>query len=348
MIEINPSQEDIEIFKEERTTHPITRIRKRMDVLWLKSNGLTHKEIAKLSNVSINIVTKYLKMYKEGGIEEIRQVNYYQPQSQLIEFKSLLEAHFEKYPPASIKQAMNEIEQLTGLKRSETQIRKFLTKTLGLKRRKVACVPAKADLQKQEDFKKKALEPRLKEAKEGKRKVYFVDAAHFVLTPFLGFLWSITRIFIKAPAGRKRFSVLGALDAITHQLYTVTDEAYINAQSVCQLLIQIAQDNVGVPITLILDNARYQKCRIVWQLAEQLNIELLYIPPYSPNLNLIERLWKFVKNQCLYSRYYSDFELFKAAISDCLANSHTKYKTQLDSLLSLNFQTFNKSQFMDV
>lgn len=262
MIKINPSKEDIEIFKEERITHKIPKIRKRMDVLWLKYNGLCHKNISKLSNVSINMVTKYLKMYNEGGVEKIRQVNFYRPQSQLIEFKSLLEAHFEKHPPASIKQAMNEIEQLTGLKRSETQIRQFLTKTLNLKRRKVACVPAKADLQEQEEFKKKVLEPRLKQAKKGERKVYFVDAAHFVLAPFLGFLWSVTRIFIKAPAGRKRFSVLGALDAITHQLYTVTDEAYINAQSVCQLFIKIAQDNVDIPITVILDNARYQKCRL--------------------------------------------------------------------------------------
>jgi transposase len=319
-----------------------------MDVLWLKHNGLCHQKIAKLSNVSINVVTKYLKMYNEGGVERIRQVNFYRPQSQLVEFKSLLEEHFEKPPVASIKQAMEEIEKLTGLKRSETQIRQFLTKTLNLKRRKVAGVPAKADLQKQAEFKKKVLEPKLEQAKEGKRKVYFVDAAHFVLSPFLGFLWSAARIFIKAPAGRKRFSVLGALDAITHQLYTVTDEAYINAQSVCQLLIKIAQDNVDIPITLILDNARYQKCQMVWQLADKLHIELLYIPPYSPNLNLIERLWKFVKNQCLYSRYYSDFELFKTAISDCLANTHTIHKTKLDSLLSLNFQTFEESQFMDV
>jgi hypothetical protein len=72
------------------------------------------------------------------------------------------------------------------------------------------------------------LEPRLEEAKKGKRKVFFVDAAHFVLAPFLGYLWSFTRLFIKAPAGRKRFNVIGALDAITHELLTITNDAYIN------------------------------------------------------------------------------------------------------------------------
>ncbi len=63
-----------------------------------------------------------------------------------------------------------------------------------------------------------------------------------------------------------------------------------------------------LPIVLILDNARYQKCQIVWLLACELNIELLYLPSYSPNLNLIERLWKFVKKKCLYSIYYADFK----------------------------------------
>ena len=132
--------------------------------------------------------------------------------------------------------------------------------------------------------------------------MFFVDAAHFVLAPFLGYLWSFTRLFLKAPAGRKRFNVLGALDAITHELITITNDSYINAQSFCDLLWQISKLNLDVPITLILDNARYQKCKIVWELAELLNIELLYLPPYSPNLNIIERLWKFVKKQCLYSR----------------------------------------------
>ncbi len=156
-------------------------------------------------------------------------------------------------------------------------------------------VPSKADPSVQESFKKKELEPRLAEAQQGERAVFFIDAAHFVLAPVLGFLWSFARLFIKAPAGRQRFNVLGALNAMTHELIMVTNQSYINAISVCDLLSKIAALNLDVPITLVLDNARYQKCRLVQELALSLNIELLYIPPYSPNLNLIERLWKFVK-----------------------------------------------------
>lgn len=165
----------------------------------------------------------------------------------------------------------------------------------------------------------------------------------FVLAPFLGMLWCFARMFIRAPAGRQRFNVLGALNAITHELITVTNDTYINADSVCELLRRLAALPLGCPITLVLDNARYQKCRVVQALAATLQIELLYLPPYSPNLNLIERLWKFVKRKCLYSIYYANFKDFKEAITACLAQTHTTYKQELDTLLTLRFQTFDKS-----
>jgi len=192
------------------------------------------------------------------------------------------------------------------------------------------------------------LQPRLDEACAGKRTVFFVDAAHFVLAPFLGYLWSACRLFIKAPSGRQRLNVLGALDAVSHKLITVVNDSYINAQSVCDLLLKIYQLNLQNPVTIVLDNARYQHCKIVMALAEQLKIELLFLPPYSPNLNLIERLWKFVKKQCLYSKYYDQFTPFKQAIINCLSQTHSTYKHELDSLLTLKFQTFQQSQFLSL
>jgi transposase len=163
------------------------------------------------------------------------------------------------------------------------------------------------------------------------------------LAPFLGFLWALVRVFIKAPSGRQRFNVLGALNALTHEVITVTHESYINAECVCALLMKLAEFPLGVPIMLILDNARYQRCQIVQECAAALGIELLYLPPYPPNLNLIERLWKFVKKKCLYSKYYENFALFKEAITDCLGKVETEYKKELETLLTLNFQDFKKA-----
>lgn len=183
--------------------------------------------------------------------------------------------------------------------------------------------------------------PRVEEAQAAKRHLLFMDAAHFVLQPFLGYLWCFVRVFIQASSGRQRFNVLAVLDACTHQIITVTNDSSINAESVCALLSKLRHAFTdGLPITIVLDNARYQHCRHVIAHAAALEIELLFLPPYSPNLNLIERLWRFVRKTTLASEYFEAFPAFKAAIQDCLDHTQTKYKQDLQTLLVLKFQTF--------
>jgi transposase len=171
--------------------------------------------------------------------------------------------------------------------------------------------------------------------------VLFVDAAHFVYGPFLGFLWCLARLFVPGPSGRKRYNVLAALNAITHEIIRVANGTYINAETVCALLRQVASAGLPGPITLVLDNARYQRCELVQALARSLRIELLYLPGYSPNLNLIERLWKYVKKQCLGSRHLPTYEEFTEAIDAGLDGLATEHKQQMDTLLTLNFQLFD-------
>jgi DDE superfamily endonuclease len=187
---------------------------------------------------------------------------------------------------------------------------------------------------------KTKLQPRLRQAQRGDRTVLFVDAAHFVYGPFLGYLWCLVRLFVPGPSGRKRYNVLAALNAVTHEVLRVANHSYINAESVGCLLGQIAASGLPRPITLVLDNARYQRCELVQSLARSLRIELLFLPSYSPNLNLIERLWKFVKKECLASRPLPDYETFTQAIDDCLNSLRTKYQGLMKTLLTLNFQTY--------
>ena len=126
---------------------------------------------------------------------------------------------------------------------------------------------------------------------------------------------------------------------MTHRLVRVTNHDYINAESVCAVRA-VAAASVGLPITLVLDNARYQKCAVVQALASSLGIELLYLPGYSPNLNLIERLWRFVRKQSLDSIYYEDFARFTAAIDQCLGDLPTVHKGEMATLMTPKFQTF--------
>jgi len=190
------------------------------------------------------------------------------------------------------------------------------------------------------------LQPKLAEAKANKRVVYFADAAHFVLGAFVSILWSLHRIFVPTSSGRQRYNVLGCINAVTHELVTVCNTSYINALSVIELLEKIYEKhkNDAIPISIFLDNAKYQRCKIVQNRAIELGIELVFLPSYSPNLNLIERLWKWIKKDCLNCKYYETFENFKNAIDNSLNKVNNGLaKKELDSLLTLNFQLFNNS-----
>ena len=185
------------------------------------------------------------------------------------------------------------------------------------------------------------------EARGGKRSVYFVDASHFVLASFLGWVWCFLRLHVRAASGRQRYNVLGALNAVTHELVTEINTTYITATSVCALLHKIAALGGSVPVTLVLDNARYQRCALVQDAAKQLGIELLFLPSYSPNLNLIERLWKFVKKEVLNSRHHQDFKTFQGAIDGCLADLPTKHREKLATLMTHNFQTWDNVSILN-
>ena len=137
--------------------------------------------------------------------------------------------------------------------------------------------------------------------------------------------------------------MLGALNAVTHEVITVCNSTYINSEAVTELLFKLRKRflETGIPISIVLDNAAYQRCYQVEYLANLMEIELVFMPPYSPNLNLIERLWKFVKNKCVYGRDYDSFEGFSKAIQGCTEMAHVDYKSELTSLLTWNFQSFS-------
>lgn len=183
----------------------------------------------------------------------------------------------------------------------------------------------------------------MKEAEQGKRQVFFVDAAHFVFSAMLGYLWTKVRRFVKGAHGRKRFNVLGAINPFTLTLIYEVNDKYVNAETVCKLLRQIKKRGFKHPVSLILDNARYQRCRLVQDLAESLGIELLFLPSYSPNLNLIERYWKYLKGKLFRCRSLEKFEVFCVSILDILEDCSKKRKQELETLLAPNFQIFDKT-----
>lgn len=200
----------------------------------------------------------------------------------------------------------------------------------------------------QAKFLDEELKPKLEAALAGNGHVFFVDAAHFVLGTFVCCLWSVTRIFVRAASGRQRFNVLGAWNAVTRKLIAVTNTTVVNTATMCELLRKIAAQGLSGSITLVLDNARYQRNAVVQDLAKELGITLLFLPSYSPNLNLIERLWKFIKRRSLYGRYHPTFAGFRAAIEETIDGLSTTHADKLETLMTLNFQQFQDVSLMPV
>lgn len=350
MIVLELTEEQLDELYKEATENSCARARKKCWVVYLKGKGHAHQEIADVVRVEGDTVTDYLRKYRDGGLPGLLAEHYRKPKGQLDAHAERLKEVFKKQPPHTVNQAIEVIEQETGVRLKPSACRAFLRK-LGLKCRRCGLVPGKApndekQRQAQQEFHDQKLQPRLEEAKQGQRTVLFVDAAHFVMGAFLGMLWCFVRQLLPSSSGRKRHNVLGAYDPIRHEVVTLTNDTVVNQETFCALLDKIASvyANTGLPITLVLDNARYQKCQSVFDKAKALGIELLYLPAYSPNLNLIERLWRFVKKQVLYSTYYDKFATFKESINACLRDLGTRFKSKMETLMTLKFQLFSESE----
>ncbi len=183
MIRIDFTDQELREINRLRYEHAHPRVRQRMEVLWLKSHGLEHQEICLLAGVSSKTLRRYLKLFQVGGIEKLAELNFYAPTSELERYRFQLERYFREHPPATLNEAAAKIQELTGLKRSPSAVGRFL-KALGMTPRRVGAIPSKADPEQQEHFRINELEPRLEEAKQGKRAIFLSMLLTLSWVPF--------------------------------------------------------------------------------------------------------------------------------------------------------------------
>lgn len=314
----------------------------------MKSLGFVHQDIANLIGCCRNTVGNYLALYEDTGFEGLKVLNYRKPKSQLDTHNAKVEASFRETPPRSVREAAERIKKLVRIERSAGRIRQYLHR-LGMKPRRTGQIPSKADPVKQRRYHDEVLQPLLSKAQKGECHVLFMDSVHFVLAAFVAIVWCFERTFVKTSPGRFRLNVIGAINATTYKLTALYNTTYITADTVVELLERIAKEYAGLPVHIFLDNARYQHCQFVKETASRLGISLEFLPPYSPNLNIIERLWKFVKAQVLAATYFPDADSFQRAIVNFLNQLHTKsMKKELSTRLSHNFQLFDHAQNLTV
>ena len=341
LIQLNLSEDEIRALNYKRFRESQTLIQKRFHAIYLKSTmQISNEYIANILDSHRNSVDSWVHIYMEGGIEGLSTLHYKPRESELVQYTEQIKEAVSNDYIQTTSEFSHRIFKLTGISRGLTQVRKFMHK-IGFKHRQTGHIPSKADPVKQYEWKEKTLDPAIKEAENGKCYLFFCDAAHFVLAPFICKVWSLTRKFVKASAGRNRINVLGAVDAVTKEVITMINNTFIDAEVIVAFLYQLKETHLDKPIKIVLDNARYQHCKAVMEAATNLGIELLFLPPYSPNLNIIERLWKFTKKKILYGKYYENHILFHLAIRDFFDSVSVNYKTDLEKLLSLNFQLFD-------
>ena len=340
------SKADFELARYEKEHGHHSKIRKRMAMLYLIHEGYSRGLIAHIIDVNPNTITCWVKSYISGGINSLRTLHYEGQKSILHEHKESIIQHLNTEKPISLNQIQALIERHTGIGRSLTQINYFIRTHLGIKRRKIQPLPggklSLAELvDKQELFLTETLHPLLKRASDGEIEVFFCDAVHPVQGFHSAYIYSSEPCYLRSAHGRNRFNMLSAIHAISHQLLTIYGGKYVNAETTVELLELVKEFYPNQKLFFIMDNARYQRCKYVQEFAEKHQIKLVFLPAYSPNLNLIERLWKFMKKQVTAGKYYADKESFENAFKEFLYQIEIGiHDDALSSLLSLNFQTF--------
>ncbi len=254
-----------------RFHHPHPRRQLKMEALSLKSQGLGPEAICRLCAIAKTTFSRDLYEDRAGGIDTLKEVSLHQRQSQLAAYRTSREADVRQRPPATVAEAAARIAALTGLERGPTQVRQCC-KSLGMKPRNVGPLPAKAAVRAPETVKTEQRDPRLAEAKSGQRVVCFLEAAPVGFAPFLGLGWCGERLCVTAPSGRQRLNVLAALNATTREMFSVKPLTSITSETVCEFLRLWVGAHGGVPSTIVLDNARSQRCALVQSLAQSLGI----------------------------------------------------------------------------
>lgn len=325
-----------------RAVHRVCKNKKHADriktILYLNM-GDSFQEIAQRLILDDSTLRNYYMEYQSGGVKGLLRDAYQGGTSQLsCEQLQRLEQHLEAHTYLYAKEVGAYISTTFGIEYTVSGTKALLHR-LNFVHKKPKHFPSKADRSEQEKFIEQY--ETLKKNKNPTDKIYFMDGTHPMHNSQLAYGWikKGKEKFIKANTGRMRVNINGAYNIEEHKVIVRQDES-INAQSTVALLEQILQEQPQGILYIISDNARYYRCQYTQDfLLKNQRIQFLYLPPYSPNLNLIERLWKFMKETITYNKYYEFFAVFRQKIIEFFDTIEI-YKNELENLMTEKFQLF--------
>jgi transposase len=309
----------------------------KLKAILMLDDGFSCLEVGKILLLDDDTIRTYRSIYLNQGVSSLLQDNNKGRTSFLsVEQLDALEKHITEHTYMDSKGIVAWIEKQFSISYSATGINALL-KRLGFVYKKPVLTPCKANLEKQEEFVIQYKE--LKENLAQEDQIYFMDGVHPQHNTIAHYGWikkGKTK-HLKTNNGRKRTNINGALNLQTKELIYVEDER-INSQTMIALLVLMLEKQKQGKIYIVLDNARYYHSIIVKEfLKEHPRIILKFLPPYSPNLNIIERLWKILKKKVVYNKFYLKFDDFRKKVIDFLKNEIWKQK-EFENILTDNFQ----------
>ena len=320
----------------------------RIKTILLLNDGWRYEQIAKALLLDDATLRRYLKLYQDEGLDALVENRYKGKNAKLTEEQcAALKAHLEEIIYLSAKPIVAYVAQSFGVNYTPEGLTHLLHR-LGFVYKKTKPVPGKADPEKQKAF----LEAyhQLKEQKGPHDRIYFMDGAHPNHNAMPAYGWIAKGVIKEIPTNtaRQRINFNGAIDISDFDL-VIREDPTLNAQSTIALFKQIEDKNpLAEVIYVIADNAPYYRSKLIKEHLQDSKIKIIFLPSYSPNLNLIERLWKFFHKTVQYNQYYSTFDRFKEVSLNFFANIKDHHHA-LRSLLTENFQIIglnvSQSQF---
>ena len=316
----------------------------KLSVLVMLDEGMTQETVAISLGISLRTVSACKKKYDTDGLDKYLDKHYVPYEGKLSDEQlARLEEVVEAGLYSTCAQVAPWIEQQYDIRYSESAVRAILTK-LGFVYKKTLAVPGGAGPLEQALFLEN-MEPFLAEIDPSSEVVYFMDGVHPQHNTRSDYAWIKKGQDKEVPSntGRNRLNLHGAMNAHRPEEVVVVEAETINAQSTQQLLEQLRDKHPNMEVYIFADNARYYYNRKIKEgLEANPRMHIIHLPPYAPNLNLIERLWKFMRKKVINLHYYPKFEDFRAAIRHFF--EHLKqYKEELSTLMKPNFQRFSLS-----
>ena len=323
-------------------------IHRRINALLLLDDGWTAERVAEALFIDAETVREHKRRFVADGRAGVERLNYVGHAPVLSEADAaILSAELSAQFYQTAKQVCGFVAERFGLTYTPNAMAKLLGR-LGFTWRRPKCVPAKADAERQAAFLHDVLLPLMDRAEaDPGQPLYFVDATHpaYDAHPACAWLRRGEVCELKSNHGRVNVTLNGALHWPSRAV--VTREAdRITAVEMIALFEQLMRRHpTASAINIVLDNATYNRAVLVreWLQTPGCTVRLFYLPPYAPNLNLIERLWWLFKRQTLFNTHYPTFAEFKTAIN-AFFNNLPDVAEELKTLLTRNFHLIGTQQ----